>query len=137
MNKSELEKEINEALLNAIVNRNAEDTVAGINGLPHTIDWGDYYYVPYVVRTDHEITFSDSYIAMYGRRTKYGISTNNYLFLVTSNKAEEVIDKFLTAYNELAKRKLIRNRQWNCPYKGLKLMVSAKDIKGSKWLNDL
>ena len=137
MNKSELEKEINEALLNEKANRNAENTVAGINSLPHTIDWGDHYYVPYVVRTDHEITFPDSYIAMYGRKTKYGISTNNYLFLVSSNKAEDVINKFLTAYNELTKRKLIRNRQWNCPYKGLKLMVSEKDIEHSKWLKDI
>ena len=137
MSKAELEKEINATLLNEKVNRNAEDIVAGINGLPHTIDCGDYYYMPYVVRTDHEISFPDSYIAIYGRRTKYGISTNNYLFLVASNKAEEVVNKFLTVYNELTKRKLIRNRQWNCPYKGLKLMVSEKEIEHSKFINNL
>lgn len=137
MNRETVEKEINEALTNAKPDRNVEGIIDGINALPHTIESGDYYYIPYVLRLDHETTFPDSYIALYGRKTKYGISTKDYLFLVASSSATEIVGKFLAVFQELSKRKFVRNRQWVCPYKCLKLLISFKDIELSKWLNKM
>lgn len=137
MNKREFERELNEALSKGNY-AGIRDVIGGINSLPHYIDGdGDCVYMPFVIRTDHEISFPDSYIALYGRRTENGLSTKNYLFLVASSSATEVLKKFLFAYRELVKQKLIRDDQWICPYHGFKLMVSEKDLEGSKLLRDL
>lgn len=66
-----------------------------------------------------------------------GISTKDYLFLVASSSATEIVGKFWAVFQELSERKLVRNRQWVCPYKCLKLLISFKDIEHSKWLNKM
>lgn len=135
MNKKQLEKEINDSLKNANLSMNAEEILSGINGLDNYIE-GEKgcTYMPIIIRADHQLTFADSYIALYGRRIANGLSTKNYLFLVTAQTEIEVISKFLAAYNELRKRKIILNREWKSSYKCFKLMLT--DNKNYKMLNE-
>ncbi len=138
MSKKDLEKEINQGLQNAKIDLDSQQLLDGIDSLPNYIeDKGEYTYMPFVIRTDHEISFPDSYIAIYGRRIENGLSTKNYLFLVASDSPKKTLGKFLLAYRELVKRKLIKDNQWVCPYKGLKLMIHEKDIEHSKMVRDL
>lgn len=142
MNKQLFEKEINDNLKKANIDSYGENILARINGLPNGIevDKGEEQcdmYVPYVVRYDHESSKPDSYIAMYGYKTKYGISDRNYLFLVCASSAQEVLAKFFCAYHELEKMKVIRELKWTSSYKRLNLFVSAKDIENSKWFRGL
>ena len=135
MNKKEFEKEINDALEKTNFKMKSEEVLEGINGLANYIEGGKgVTYMPFVIRVDHQLTFADSYIALYGRRTVNGFSTKNFLFLVTARTEIEVICKFLAAYNELRKRKIILNREWKSPYKCLKLMLT--DNKNYKMLNE-
>lgn len=135
MNKKQLEKEINDSIKNANLSMNAEEILSGINGIDNYIE-GEKgcTYMPFIIRADHQLTFADSYIALYGRRIANGLSTKNYLFLVTARTEIEVISKFLAAYNELRKRKIILNREWKSPYKCFKLMISEDN--GFKILNE-
>lgn len=133
MNKETIEKEIKQCLQNKPVDGINNDLVGYINSLPNTIELpiggedsekSEIYYA-IVVKTDHEISKDNSYIAMYSKRTRYGMSYRDYLFCVRSSNANDVLNKFIIAYYELLKRKFIQDRIWICKYKCLNLFSNG------------
>lgn len=133
MTKESLEKEIIESLQKRKHDTPINELIPDISSLPNTIDRyitnlkgeecdTDIYYVV-IIKTDHEMSFDDSYIAMYSKRTQHGMSYKDFLFRVTARTAVGVVNNFVNTYYELEKRGLIKNREWKCKFKCLSFNI--------------
>ncbi len=139
MTKEELENEIFDSLQKKKHDTPIDRLISDISSLPNTIDRyitdlngkvcdGDFYYAV-IIKTDHELSYDDSYIAMYSKRTQHGMSYKDYLFRVTASTMVSVVNNFINAYYELTKRNLIKNRAWKCKFKCLNFNIDGGRTK--------
>ena len=124
-----LEKEIADSLQNKKNVLVSNTGFSKFESLPNTIERhfggedsenGECYYA-ILIKTDHELSFDDSYIAMYSKRTKHGFSYRDYLFRVTSTTAEGALNDLVCVYNFLVKKGIVRERVWQSKHKCLRI----------------